>query len=140
VEYIADRKGREKNEMNNLNSILIEGNLVNDAELRQTPKGVLVCNLRVANNRFFKGDEGLEKEVSFFDIEAWSKLAESCQKQGKKGRGIRVVGRLKQDRWQDNEGKGKSRIFIVAEHIEFKPEYRPEQKPDKSKEADSYER
>lgn len=35
---------------------------------------------------------------------------------------MRVVGRLKQDRWTDADGKGHSRIFIVAEHVEFKPQ------------------
>jgi single-strand DNA-binding protein len=33
-----------------------------------------------------------------------------------------VVGRLKQDRWTDADGKGHSKILIVAEHVEFKPQ------------------
>lgn len=37
--------------MNNLNSILIEGNLVRDPELSYTPKGVAVCKFSVACNR-----------------------------------------------------------------------------------------
>jgi single-strand DNA-binding protein len=40
----------------------------------------------------------------------------------KKGRGVRVVGRLKQDRWTNPEGQGRSKIQIVAEHMEFKPQ------------------
>jgi len=35
---------------------------------------------------------------------------------------VRVVGRLKQDRWSDQDGKGRSKVFIVAEHVEFKPQ------------------
>jgi single-strand DNA-binding protein len=35
---------------------------------------------------------------------------------------VRVVGRLKQDRWTDADGKPRSRIEIVAEHVEFKPQ------------------
>jgi single-strand DNA-binding protein len=35
---------------------------------------------------------------------------------------VRVVGRLKQDRWTDPEGKGRSKVLIVAEHVEFKPQ------------------
>jgi len=31
-----------------------------------------------------------------------------------------VVGRLKQDRWIDPEGKQRARVKIVAEHVEFK--------------------
>jgi len=110
--------------MSNLNSILIEGNLVRDPLYRTTPKGRPVCTFSVASNRYYRHDAGLEEEVSFFDIEAWAILAEACNNQGKKGRGVRVVGRLKQDRWTDNEGKNRSKIFIVAEHIEFRPDFR----------------
>jgi single-strand DNA-binding protein len=108
--------------MHNLNSILVEGNLVRDPSLTQTPKGTPVCTFSLASNRF-KADNEAQKEVSFFDVEAWSKLGETCAEGLKKGRGVRVVGRLKQDRWADSEGKNHSRIKIIAEHIEFKPEF-----------------
>jgi len=110
--------------MNNLNSVLIEGNLVRDPEYRTTPKGTPVCKISLASNRFFKQENGMEKEVSFFDVESWGKLAEIVNAKGRKGRGARVVGRLKQERWQNAEGKNLSRVFIVAEHIEFRPEFK----------------
>jgi single-strand DNA-binding protein len=112
--------------MNNLNSILIEGNLVRDPLFRSTPKGTPVCNFTLASNRFFKQDSGLEKEVGFFDVETWAKLAENCYNLGHKGRGVRVVGRLKQDRWNGSDGKPHSRVTIVAEHVEFRPEFKKE--------------
>ena len=109
--------------MNSLNSILVEGNLVRDPSLSQTPKGTQVCTFSVASNRYYKVDNESQKEVSFFDVEVWSKLALACSENLKKGRGVRVVGRLKQDRWADAEGKNHSRIKIVGEHVEFKPEF-----------------
>jgi len=115
--------------MNNLNSILIEGNLVRDPLLRSTSKGTQVCTMSLASNRFYKQDTGFEKEVSFFDVETWARLAEACYAKGKKGRGVRVVGRLKQDRWTDAEGKPHSRVSIVAEHVEFRPEFKKDAKP-----------
>jgi single-strand DNA-binding protein len=115
--------------MNNLNSILIEGNLVRDPLLRSTPKGTAVCTFTLASNRFFKQDSGLEREVGFFDVETWTKLAEHCYNQGRKGRGVRVVGRLKQDRWTGSDGKSHSRIAIVAEHVEFRPEFKRDSAP-----------
>ena len=107
--------------MNNLNSILIEGNLVRDPFLRSTPNGTPVCLFSVATNRFFKQNDELQKEVSYFDIESWAATAQTCGSTLTKGRGVRVVGRLKQDRWNDENGAPKSRIKIVAEHVEFKP-------------------
>jgi single-strand DNA-binding protein len=108
--------------VNNLNSLLIEGSLVRDPESRITPKGTALCTFGIASNRFYRKDKQMEKEVGFFDVEAWSKLAENCLNFGKKGREVRIVGRLKQDRWTGNDGKPHSRIAIVAEHVEFRPE------------------
>ena len=128
--------------MNNLNSILIEGNLVRDPELSYTAKGTAICKFSVACNRAFKQDDQLQKEVSYFDVSTWTRLAEVCGEYLKKGRGVRVVGRLKQDRWTDSEGRTRSRVEIIAEHVEFKPkpkaqdgeekdgEEKPEESPD----------
>jgi single-strand DNA-binding protein len=110
--------------MNNLNSILVEGNLVRDPELSYTTKGTAVCKFSVACNRFFKQEEEMQKEVSYFDVSTWARLAEVCGEYLKKGRGVRVVGRLRQDKWTDPEGKPRSRIEIVAEHVEFKPQFK----------------
>jgi single-strand DNA-binding protein len=41
---------------------------------------------------------------------------------------VRVVGRIKQNRWNNVDGKPHSKMVIVAEHIE----YRPEDKADKA--------
>ena len=108
--------------MNNLNSVLIEGNLVRDPEYRTTTKGTSVCKFTVASNRYYKQDDGFEKEVSYFDVESWSKIADSVNNRGKKGLGVRVVGRLKQERWIGNDGKAMSKVVIVAEHVEYRAE------------------
>jgi single-strand DNA-binding protein len=110
--------------MNSLNSLLLEGNLTRDPVLYQTPKGTSVCTFSIGTNRFYKQNEETQKEVSFFDIETWAGLAERCGEWLSKGRGVRVVGRLKQDRWTDKDGKMRTRIKVVAEHVEFRPDFR----------------
>ncbi|AHC13637.1 single-stranded DNA-binding protein [Salinispira pacifica] len=105
----------------NLNSVLLDGNLTRDPELRETSKGTSVCHFGLASNRYYEVNDEKVEEVSFFDVESWSKLAEACDKHLSKGRGIRVIGRLKQDRWQDKEGQNRSRVKVVADHIVFKP-------------------
>jgi single-strand DNA-binding protein len=110
--------------MNSLNSIILEGNVVKTPEVRQTPKGTPVCTLGVAVNRWYKSLDGkLQEEVSFFNVDTWGNLAKTCSETCEKGRGVRVVGRLKQDRWQEQGGKNRSQVRIVAEHIEFKPKF-----------------
>jgi len=118
--------------MNSLNSILIEGNLTKDPVMNETPKGTSVCTFSLASNRYYKVDEEPQSEVSFFDVETWAKLAGTCSEYLKKGRGVRVVGRLKQDRWNDQDGNLKSRVKIIAEHVDFKPDFKGKGKDESS--------
>lgn len=122
--------------MNQLNSILIEGNLTKDPIFKETPKGTPVCSFALASNRYYRQGSETEQEVSYFDVETWSKLADACGKQLKKGRGVRVVGRLKQDRWTGTDGKSKSSVKIIAEHVEFKPEMKEKPSTRDAKEAE----
>ncbi len=107
--------------MNNLNSILLEGNLVRDPELRYTPKGSPLCTLVVSSVRTYKLDGERTEEVSFIEAVTAGKLATVCAEHLTKGRGVRLVGRIKQERWEDVEGESRSKIVIVAEHVEFQP-------------------
>lgn len=106
--------------MNNLNSVLLEGNLVRDPELKTLPSGTALCKMSIASNRSYKSDNGYQKEVSYFDIVAWGKSGENCAQYLKKGSGIRVIGRLKQERWTGKDGGIKSRIVIHSDSVEFK--------------------
>ncbi len=117
--------------MNHLNSVIVEGNLVRDPELGYTPKGIAVCRFTIASNRYYKQEDDYNREVSFFDVTAWARLGEVCSEYLEKGRGVRVVGRLKQNRWETTEGKNRSRVFIVAEHVEFKPKVRTDSSVDR---------
>ena len=109
--------------MNSLNSVLIEGNLVRDPEKKELESGSKLCMFSVATNRYFNQDNEKKSEVSFFDVEVWNKTAEQCLKTLSKGRGVRVVGRLKQDRWADKEGRNHSKIKVVGESVEFKTKF-----------------
>lgn len=122
-----------------LNSILIDGNLTRDPELRTTAKGTSVCNFGLASNRFYEVNDEKVKEVSFFDVESWGKLGEAVANNLSKGRGVRVIGRLKQYRWQNDEGQNRSRVKIVADHIVFKPKIaRAEGNPEELEEGVEY--
>jgi len=117
--------------VNDLNSTLIEGNLTRDPESKYTAGGTCICRISMASNRSYKKGEEWEKEVSYFEVDTWGKLAENCAAHLKKGRGIRVVGRIKQERWTDKDGKARSAVKVVAESVEFKPERKnePGEKP-----------
>jgi single-strand DNA-binding protein len=99
---------------------MLEGNMVREPSLKSTPNGTPICTFSLALNRYFKQEAEKEPEVSFFDVETWADVAKNCYNRGHKGQGVRVMGRLKQNRWNDSDGKTHSKVCIVAERVEFR--------------------
>jgi single-strand DNA-binding protein len=110
--------------LNSLNLLVIEGNIVKDPVFRQTPKGTMIAAFSIASNRYYRNGEEMEQETSFFEVEAWGRLAENCQTLAHKGRGCRVTGRMKQERWNGPDGSPRSKVIVVADKIEYNPERR----------------
>ncbi len=106
--------------MNNLNSVLLEGNVVRDPDTQMFGERQLT-KFSIAVNRYYRNaaQESVQ-ETSYVGIETWGSLAQVCSEFLGKGKTVRVVGRLKQERWKDNE-TNRERIVIVAEHVECKP-------------------
>ena len=118
--------------MNNLNQVIIEGNVVRQPEPR-TGTGFSICTFPIAVNRTTKTQDGkTNEEVSFFDVDAFGNIADFSSKYATKGRGVRIVGRLKQNRWKDDDGKSHSKVKIIAEHIDYKPVAKKSQGADAS--------
>jgi single-strand DNA-binding protein len=105
--------------VNQLNIVLIEGNACRDAEIKHSNNGAAICKMSVAANRYYKSGDGFEKEVSFFDVDAFSEVAKLCGEKVKKGDEIRITGRLKQSRWTGTDGTNRSTVIVVAERVEF---------------------
>ncbi len=103
-----------------LNSVNIMGNLTRDPESRSIPSGKTVCRLSIANNRVYVKNGERVTEVSYFDVDVWGVAADNCAKYLKKGSGIIVEGRLRQDRWE-KDGKTQSRVTITANNVHFLP-------------------
>ncbi len=114
--------------MNNINCLVVEGNITREPNFRTTPSGFPICKIPIAVNHYYKkaASGEYENEVSYFDVETFGKLAEICAKFSQKGRGLSVVGRLKQNRWTTPEGKNTSRVTIIAEKVEFKQRFNKE--------------
>jgi len=106
--------------MASFNRVYLMGNLTKDPELRYTPQGVAVANLRLAVNRRFKNKNGeLKEEVCFITAVVWNKQAETCNQYLHKGSPLFVEGRLQSRSWEDNAGVKKSVIEVRAERVQF---------------------
>jgi len=109
--------------MNDLNYVLLAGNVVRDPETKVIDGTNTVCTFDIGVNRSFynRKEERWIDYACFFRVETWGHVALSCAKNLKAGRGVRVVGRLHQARWQSKDGRWGDRIFIISEHVEFQP-------------------
>ena len=106
--------------MASLNKVFIIGNLTRDPELRYTPGGTAVANLRIATNRRYKDKSGeLKDEVCYLTVVTWDKQAEVCNQYLHKGSPMFVEGRLQSRSWDGPDGKKRNVVEIRAERVQF---------------------
>ncbi|MFA5176700.1 MAG: single-stranded DNA-binding protein [Candidatus Omnitrophota bacterium] len=106
--------------MASYNKVLLMGNLTKDPELRYTPQGAAVANLRMAVNRRYRDkNQELKEEVCFITAVVWNKQAETCNQYLHKGSSLFVEGRLQSRSWEDNTGAKRSVIEVRAERVQF---------------------
>jgi single-strand DNA-binding protein len=107
--------------MASFNKVILMGNLTRDPELRYTPKGTAVAKLGLAVNRVWKTETGESKEeVTFVDVDAFGRSAETIAQYCKKGKPLLIEGRLRQDTWDDKQtGQKRTKLGIVLETFQF---------------------
>ena len=101
-----------------LNTVIIEGRLTKDPELKTTPNGISVSTFAVAVARDYKNSNG-EYDSDFFECVAWRNNAERISKYFHKGDGVGIVGRLQTRTYKDKNGVNRKAIEIIAESIHF---------------------
>jgi single-strand DNA-binding protein len=96
-------------------SDVLVGNLTAEPELRFTPNGNAVANLRVAvNTRVKQGDQWVDGETSYHDVTVWRAQAEHAADALQKGDRIVAAGYWKDREWTTREGEPrKSKEFIA---------------------------
>ncbi len=102
-----------------LNQVTLIGRLTRDPELRQTGNAASLCRFSIASNYIYVQNGERREEVSFFNCTAWGRRAETIQQYCHKGKQVAISGRLRQNTWQDNEGKKNSMVEVVVEQLQF---------------------
>src|SRR6185369_7622433 len=113
----GDERGRL---MASLNKVLLIGNLTRAPELRYTPSGTAVSELRLAVNRNYSTQSGEKREETcFLTVVVWGKQAESCGEYLDKGSQVFVEGRLQTRDWEGKDGQKRTSTEGVAERVQF---------------------
>ena len=104
-----------------MNIVVLKGRLVRDSEIREFQGGGKVLSNAMALSRVWYDNNGNKhEETDFVDIKANNGTADFIAKWFKKGDGISIKGRLKQESWQDKDtGANRSRLVVVAEDAHF---------------------
>jgi single-strand DNA-binding protein len=101
-----------------LNKVLIIGRLGRDPEMRYTPSGRPVTTFSVGTSRTWNTAEGERRtEIEWFNVVAWSNLAEICKQYLAKDRLVYIEGRLQTRHWDDAEGSKHTTVEIVASEM-----------------------
>ncbi len=101
-----------------LNKVMIIGNLGREPEMRYTPSGRPVTTFSVATSRTWNTSEGEKHvETEWFNVVAWSNLAEICKQYLTKGQQVYIEGRLQTRHWEDQEGIKHTSVEIVANEM-----------------------
>src|SRR5262245_8065077 len=106
--------------MASLNKVFLIGNLTRAPELRYTPSGTAVADLRLAVNRNYTTQSGEKRdETCFLTVVVWGKQAETCGEYLDKGSPVMVEGRLQTRDWETKDGQKRNVVEAVAERVQF---------------------
>jgi single-strand DNA-binding protein len=114
-----------------LNKVMLIGRLGRDPEMRYTPSGRPVTTFSIGTTRKWSTPEGERKtETDWFNVVAWSNLAEICNQYLKNGSLIYIEGRLQNRQWDDAEGyKHYSSEIVANEMIMLDTRHEPGRSP-----------
>lgn len=106
--------------MSEFNKVILIGRLTKDPELRYTPSGSAVAQLRLAVNHTYRSKEEKKEEVLYIDVNVFGRSAETVKQYLSKGREILVEGRLQQNDWTDKtSGQKRTTYRVVADRFNF---------------------
>lgn len=103
--------------MNNLNRVIINGNLTADCKMEYGKSGTAYGGFCIAVNRSVKKGEEWEEVPSFFEVKAFGKLFESQRPYLTKGANVTVDGSLIQENWETKEGEKRHKVVIQSDTL-----------------------
>ncbi len=106
--------------MANETQTVVVGNLTADPELRFLPNGTGMAKFTVASTpRIFdrEKNEYRDGDPLFLMCTAWRDLAEHVAESLTKGTRVVVVGRLRQSRWETDEGEKRSAYGLDVDEV-----------------------
>ena len=106
--------------MASVNKVIIIGRLGRDPELKYSQGGTAICSMSVATDESYKDRDGNKVErTEWHNVTVFQRMAENCANYLAKGSLVYIEGRLKTEKWQDQQGNDKYTTKIMAERVQF---------------------
>lgn len=104
-----------------VNKVILIGNLGQDPEVRYTPSGNPVGNLRLATtDSWMDRQSGQRQErTEWHSVVLFNKLAEIAQQYVRKGSKVYIEGRLQTRKWKAQDGQDRYSTEIVANDMQM---------------------
>ena len=93
--------------------------MTRDPELRYLANGTACADISIAINKKYEKNGEKKEEVSFIEVTCWARTAENVAQYLHKGDPVLVEGEIKQERWETDDGKQRSKTKVVAKLVHF---------------------
>lgn len=99
-----------------INKVILVGNLGKDPEVRRLESGAVVAKFSIATNENYLDKKSNEWQTitEWHNVIAWRNLAESAERNLKKGKLAYVEGKLTTRKWTDKDGNDRYTTEVVA--------------------------
>lgn len=101
-----------------LNTVVIQGRVGNDIELKQTQNGKEVVSVNIACTRNYKNTEG-KYDADWFTCVAFGNTAKFMSQNFSKGQEIIVNGELMTRKWTDKDGNNRISTEVRVNNVYF---------------------
>jgi single-strand DNA-binding protein len=99
--------------MAGVNKVILLGHLGSDPEVKYLEGDKVVANLSLATSEAYQDRNGNRVEqTEWHDLELWDQQAKIAEKYLKKGSQIYVEGKIKSDKWTDEQGQNRKKMKI----------------------------
>ncbi len=104
-----------------VNKVILVGNLGADPEVRSMPSGSYVANLRIATTESWKDRNSgeFQDRTEWHRVVIFGRQAETAQQYLKKGSKVFIEGKIRTNKWTDQNGQDRYTTEIAADNMQM---------------------
>lgn len=104
-----------------VNKVILLGNVGNDPEIRSLPSGSLVATFSLATSEVWNDRQtgARQEKTEWHRVVFFARLAEVVQEYVRKGSQLYVEGRLRTQKWQDQQGNNRYTTEVLGNEMQM---------------------